>query len=341
MEHVAGAPAFPRRHEGPGPQRRASSAPVCPAERLLISSDAAPLSTQNGPVMLPISEKYNDLGTIIVGKIESGRIYKGDTLLMMPNRTSVEVTTIYDEVNEELEAAFSGDNVRIRLKGVTDEDVTPGYVLTTPQKPIKTTTQFQAQLAILESKSIICAGYSCVMHAHTAAEEVTLVVSLASPGRSVFIERAAVADLLRFRNFSTTSRPRPAASRRSLPNSPRQVRCVRPPEHRALADLAPSSSLCAHPLGQQIIALIETTQTVCLEKFADYPQLGRFTLRDEGKTIAIGKVTKVGLLPSTSGLDAPELTSLMSHLQLISQREVNEAAADVAALSLADGSAAA
>lgn len=36
--------------------------------------------------MLPISEKYNDLGTIVVGKIESGRIYKGDTLLMMPNR---------------------------------------------------------------------------------------------------------------------------------------------------------------------------------------------------------------------------------------------------------------
>lgn len=138
-------------------------------------------SFQNGPVMLPISEKYNDLGTIIVGKIESGRIYKGDTLLMMPNRTSVEVTTIYDEVNEELEAAFSGDNVRIRLKGVTDEDVSPGYVLTSPQKPIKTTTQFQAQLAILESKSIICAGYSCVMHAHTAAEEVTLVVS---PARS-------------------------------------------------------------------------------------------------------------------------------------------------------------
>lgn len=51
--------------------------------------------------------------------------------------------------------------------------------------------------------------------------------------------------------------------------------------------------------GQQIIALIETTQTVCLEKFTDYPQLGRFTLRDEGKTIAIGKVTKVRLALSS------------------------------------------
>jgi len=43
-------------------------------------------------------------------------------------------------------------------------------------------------------------------------------------------------------------------------------------------------------IGQKIIARIETTAPICLERFADYPQLGRFTLRDEGKTVAIGKV---------------------------------------------------
>ena len=32
---------------------------------------------------------------------------------------------------------------------------------------------------------------------------------------------------------------------------------------------------------------------MCIERFDDYPQLGRFTLRDEGKTIAIGKVTRL------------------------------------------------
>mgnify|MGYP002715202778 CR=1 FL=1 len=45
--------------------------------------------------------------------------------------------------------------------------------------------------------------------------------------------------------------------------------------------------------GMKIIALIETTAPVCLERFRDYAQLGRFTLRDEGKTVAIGKVTKL------------------------------------------------
>jgi len=32
---------------------------------------------------------------------------------------------------------------------------------------------------------------------------------------------------------------------------------------------------------------------ICIETFADYPQLGRFTIRDEGKTVAMGKVLKL------------------------------------------------
>lgn len=40
----------------------------------------------------------------------------------------------------------------------------------------------------------------------------------------------------------------------------------------------------------QIIAKIETTAPVCVEPYKEYSQLGRFTLRDEGKTVAMGKV---------------------------------------------------
>lgn len=39
-----------------------------------------------GPLMMPISEKYKDMGTVIVGKIESGRLRKGDELILMPNK---------------------------------------------------------------------------------------------------------------------------------------------------------------------------------------------------------------------------------------------------------------
>ena len=42
--------------------------------------------------------------------------------------------------------------------------------------------------------------------------------------------------------------------------------------------------------GAVITCVIETEKVVCLEEFGVCPQLGRFTLRDEGKTIGIGKI---------------------------------------------------
>lgn len=88
----------------------------------------------------------------------------------------VEVAGIYSEADEEANQAFGGDNVRIRLRGVEDEDVSPGFMLTSPAKPVHAVRRFEAQLAILDHKNIICAGYSSVMHVHTLAEEVQLTV---------------------------------------------------------------------------------------------------------------------------------------------------------------------
>lgn len=132
----------------------------------------------NAPLMIPVSEKYRDMGTIVVGKVESGLLRKGDALVLMPNKHEVEVSAIYNEMEVEVNQALCGDNVRIRLRGVEDEDISPGFVLTSPNKPIHAVRQFEAQLAILEHKNIICAGYSAVMHCHTLAEEVTLTVSI-------------------------------------------------------------------------------------------------------------------------------------------------------------------
>ncbi|EPT03653.1 hypothetical protein FOMPIDRAFT_1035273 [Fomitopsis schrenkii] len=197
----------------------------------------------NAPLMMPISEKYKDMGTIVVGKIESGHIRKGDSLLLMPNKDIIEAAGIYNEMEEEVPSAICGDNVRIRVRGVEDGDISPGFVLTSPNKPVHAVRQFEAQLAILDHKNIICAGYSAVMHIHTLAEEVTLSA------------------LLHYFDKATGRKSR------------------KPPQFAKK--------------GQKIVALIETVQPVCVERFADYPQLGRFTLRDEGKTIAIGKITKL------------------------------------------------
>ncbi|KAG6817463.1 translation termination factor GTPase eRF3 [Tephrocybe sp. NHM501043] len=240
---------------------------VCPwydGPSFLEQMDTMPMVNRklNAPLMMPISEKYKDMGTIIVGKVESGLLRKGDHLVLMPNKVDVEVTAIYNEIEVEVPQALCGDNVRVRLRGVDDEDITPGFVLTSPLKPINAVRQFEAQLAILEHKSIICAGYSAVMHIHTLSEEVTLPA------------------LLHYYDKATGRKSR------------------KPPQFAKK--------------GQKIVALIETTLPVCVERFVDYPQLGRFTLRDEGRTIAIGKITKL----IETGTIAEEVTEGINNLSV-------------------------
>lgn len=72
--------------------------------------------------------------------------------------------------------AFCGDNIRMRISGVSDRDITPGFVLTSVQKPVKAVTAFRADISFIDTKNIICPGYSCVLHVHTLAEEVTVTV---------------------------------------------------------------------------------------------------------------------------------------------------------------------
>ena len=46
--------------------------------------------SNTGPVRLPIAEKYKEMGTMILGKLESGTISKGQTLVMMPNKVAID-----------------------------------------------------------------------------------------------------------------------------------------------------------------------------------------------------------------------------------------------------------
>lgn len=40
----------------------------------------------DGPFMMPICEKYSDMGAVVMGKVESGQCLKGQTLAIYPNR---------------------------------------------------------------------------------------------------------------------------------------------------------------------------------------------------------------------------------------------------------------
>merc|ERR1719423_538027 len=127
----------------------------------------------DGPFMMPIFEKYNDRGTIVLGKVESGSCVKNDNMLLMPNRVSVSLDILWRN-EEEASSVHCGENVKVKLSGIEQSDTQPGFVLCDPAMPCKTGRKFDAQVVILEHKSIICAGYSAVCHIHSVAEEVTV-----------------------------------------------------------------------------------------------------------------------------------------------------------------------
>ncbi|RKF58302.1 Eukaryotic peptide chain release factor GTP-binding subunit [Erysiphe neolycopersici] len=200
----------------------------------------------NAPFMMPINGKYRDMGTIVEGKIEAGAIKKGMSLIMMPNREKVEAAAIYGETEEEVTVGQCGDQVRLRLRGIEEEDILPGFVLCSPKRPVHCVSAFEAQIRVLELKNILSAGFNCVLHVHSAIEEVTF---------------AALLHTLQ-KGTGRKSKKAPTHAKK----------------------------------GDSIIAMIEViggAGTVCVERFEDYQQLGRFTLRDQGQTIAIGKITKL------------------------------------------------
>lgn len=196
----------------------------------------------NAPLMMPIADKFKDMGTVVIGKIESGMVKKGQTVLVMPNKKVAEVMTILQE-DDEVNMAKCGDNIRLRLKNVEEEDVLSGFVICSPNDPVKSVSSFEAQLAILEYKSIICGGYTAVMHTHAAVEEIT------------------ISELLHMIDKKSGKKSKKA---------PKFVK-----------------------QGDSCIVRIDAAQNVCVETYTDYPQLGRFTIRDEGKTVAVGKITKL------------------------------------------------
>jgi peptide chain release factor subunit 3 len=201
-----------------------------------------PTRVMSGSVKMPIVEKHKEMGTMVKGKLESGMIRLNDKLVMMPNRVDVVVDAVELE-GSEATVAEPGDNVRLRLKGIDDEDIRCGHVLCSPDDLVSHTNRFDAQLMILEHKSIICAGYSAVMHVHQIEVECTIDKLLAEIDKKT--------------GKIGTKNPK----------------FVKP--------------------GMKCIARMTTNQAICIEPFKIFPQLGRFMVRDEGKTIAVGVVLKI------------------------------------------------
>ena len=108
-----------------------------------------------------------------------------------------------------------------------------GFVMCTRKRPVHSVSAFEARLVMVETKNIMCAGYTAVCHAHTAVEDITIGALLNKIDKKT------------------------------------GKRSAKPPQFVKEGDVC--------------IARIEAAQPICVETYADVPQLSRFNLRDEGE----------------------------------------------------------
>jgi elongation factor 1-alpha len=128
------------------------------------------------PLRIPVQDAYtiSGIGTVPVGRVETGIMKKGDTVIFEPSGASGEVKSI-EMHHEEQPEAVPGDNIGWNVRGIGKNDVRRGDVCGHTSKPPTVAEEFSAQIVVLQHPSAISAGYTPVFHCHTAQTACTLM----------------------------------------------------------------------------------------------------------------------------------------------------------------------
>ncbi len=196
------------------------------------------------PLRLPIQDVYTitGVGTVPVGRVETGVLKVNDKVIIMPANVTGEVKSI-EMHHVQMPQAEPGDNVGFNLKGVEKNAIRRGDVLGLPSNPPTVAEEFTAQIVVLNHPTAITVGYQPVLHCHTAqvACSVTEITKKIDPktGQTV----------------------------------------AEKPDFIKTGDVA--------------VLKFRPTKPMAIEKASDFPQLGRFAVRDMGQTVAAGMVIDV------------------------------------------------
>jgi len=133
----------------------------------------APEKPTNLPMRMPIQDVYEitGIGTVPVGKIETGIMKIGQKVIVLPGRSGTGITGEVRSIeahHEQLKEGEAGDNVGINIRGVGKKDMARGDVICDAAHPAKIVEEFEAQIAVINHPTVIAKGYTPVFHVHTA-----------------------------------------------------------------------------------------------------------------------------------------------------------------------------
>ncbi|MDQ1279765.1 MAG: elongation factor 1-alpha [Thermoproteota archaeon] len=131
---------------------------------------SVPTKPVDKPLRIPIQDVYTitGVGTVPVGRVESGVLRTGDSVIFMPTGAKGEARSIETHhvmINE----AVPGDNIGFSVKGVSKADVRRGDVLGPVSNPPTVAKEFIGQIVVIFHPTAIAMGYTPVLHAHTVS----------------------------------------------------------------------------------------------------------------------------------------------------------------------------
>jgi len=209
-----------------------------------LDSLVEPSKPLDKPLRIPIQDVYTitGVGTVPVGRVETGIMKVGSTVVIAPGMATAEVKSI-ETHHTAIQQAQAGDNIGFNLRGISKDDIKRGDVLGSTNGPPTVAKEFIARIIVVNHPTAIAPGYTPVLHAHTAQAAGTIIelISKIDP---------------------RTGQP--------IEDKPKSIKT-----------------------GDSAVVRIKPLKPLCIEEFKEYPELGRFAMRDMGMTVAAGIVSEI------------------------------------------------
>merc|ERR1711902_354301 len=129
-----------------------------------------PTRPTDKPLRLPLQDVYKigGIGTVPVGRVETGIIKPGIVVTFAPVGLTTEVKSV-EMHHESLPEAVPGVKAGFNVKNVSVKDIKRGYVASdSKNKPAAGVSDFTAQVIVLNHPGQVSNGYSPVLDCHTA-----------------------------------------------------------------------------------------------------------------------------------------------------------------------------
>ncbi|MGQ9543311.1 MAG: translation elongation factor EF-1 subunit alpha [Candidatus Bathyarchaeia archaeon] len=146
----------------------------------VLDSFTIPPKPIDKPLRIPVQDVYSitGVGTVPVGRVETGVLKEGDKIVFMPGNIVGECKSI-ETHHTKISKAEPGDNIGFNVRGVDKSAIHRGDVVGHPDNPPTVAKEFIGQLIVIHHPTAIAQGYTPVLHAHTATMAATFAELIA------------------------------------------------------------------------------------------------------------------------------------------------------------------